>query len=125
MAKVVLALVTLVFQRVARLVFDAPPCPTTPHQLIPRALIDAQVGDPADVLARVAVRVPLPALQAVDQQVRIGVVERHITDNPQALAETRGLVMAIVLGHLASSLGGGHLLEQGGLVTFFTPPNLM
>ena len=63
MTIIVLEMVTLVFQCVERLIFDAPPCSPTPHELIDRAFIDAQVGDPTEVLD--CVLAPLPALQEV------------------------------------------------------------
>ena len=50
MPKIVFEMVALVFQRVERLIFNAPPRSPTPHELIDRAFIDAQVSDPTEML---------------------------------------------------------------------------
>ena len=64
MTKIVLEVVALVFQRVERLIFNAPPRSSAPHELIHRAFIDPQVGDPTKVLDLVLNL--LPTLQEVD-----------------------------------------------------------
>src|SRR5687767_6229134 len=125
MTKVVLEVIALVFQRVERLIFNAPPCAPTPHELINRALIDAQVGNPTKVLDRVLGLVPLPALQKVDPQVGIGFIERHGTNKAKAMMETRPCIVSIVIGDSPSPLSRRHVLKQVGMVAFFDTENIV
>jgi hypothetical protein len=50
MTIIMLEVIALVFERIERLIFDAPPRSPASHELIHGAFIDAQVGDPAKVL---------------------------------------------------------------------------
>src|SRR5678815_4620124 len=111
MTIIVLEMVPLVFQGVECLIFDAPPCSSTPHELIDCAFIDAQVSDPTEVLD--CVLVPLPALQEVDPQVGMGCIERHVTDKPKPVAQTCPGGVAIVMRDASGLLGRRHLLKQG------------
>src|SRR5256885_7975396 len=104
-----------VFQGVERLMFEAPPRSPTPHELIDRAFMDAQVGAPTAVLDFVLV--PLPALQEVDPQVGMGYMERHVTDKAQPVVQTRLGGVPIVRSDASGLRGRRHLLAQGGMGT--------
>jgi hypothetical protein len=123
MTIIVLAMVPLVFQGVERLIFHAPPRSPTPHELIDRAFLDAEVGDPAQVLDLVPV--PLPALQEVDPKVHIGLIERQIIDKPTQMAQPCLGVISIVIRDASSVLGRRDVLEQGRMVPFFDTKNIM
>ena len=123
MTKIVLEVVALVFQRIERLIFNAPPRSTTPHDLIHRAFIDPQVGDPTEMLHLVAV--PLPTLQEVDPQIGIGLIERQVTDKAKPMAQTRFGIIAIIIGHAPRLLRRRDLLEQVGMVPFFDTQDIM
>src|SRR5215471_3078613 len=97
MTIIVLEVIALVFQRVERLIFDAPPRSSASHELIHRAFVDTQVGDPTKVLDLVLGLVPLPALQKVDPEVSMRFIERHVTDKTKPLVDTRLRVVAIVI----------------------------
>jgi len=47
-AEIVLEVIALVFQRVERLIFNAPAGSRPLHDAVDRALVDAQVGDPTE-----------------------------------------------------------------------------
>jgi len=96
MTIIVLEWVPLVFQCIQRLIFDFPPHSCAPHELINRALSHAQVGHPTEVLDLVPI--PLPTLQEVDPQVRMGLIERHVTDKPKSMRETGLGVVPVVIG---------------------------
>lgn len=66
MAEIVLEVIALIFQRVERFIFDAPPRSRPLHDAVHGALIDAQVGDPTEMLDFALRR--LPALDEVDSQ---------------------------------------------------------
>ena len=65
-AEIVLEVIALVLQRVARLIFHAPPSSRPLHDALNRALVDAQVRDPTAMLDLALPR--LPALDAIDPQ---------------------------------------------------------
>ena len=117
-----LEVVALVFQRIERLILDAPPRAPAPHELIHRAFGHAEVSDPAKVLALIPI--PLPALQEVDPEVHIGFIERHITDKPKPMAQTCLGVLPIIIGDAPSVLGRRHVREQGRMVPFFDTQNI-
>jgi hypothetical protein len=60
----VLAVIALMFQRVARCICEAPPRSRPLHEAVHGALVDAQVGDPTAMRDCALHR--LPALEAVD-----------------------------------------------------------
>jgi hypothetical protein len=123
MPKIVLEMVALIFQRIERLILDPPPRSTTPHELIHRAFVDPQVRHPAEMLDLVLV--PLPALQEVDEQVCIGLIERHITHKPKPVAQPRLGIVPIVIAHPSGSLSRRHVRKQGGMVAFLDPQKVM
>src|SRR5713101_7197529 len=123
MTKIMLEVVALVFQRIERLILDAAPRSPAPHELIHGAFGHAEVGDPAKVLNLVPV--PLPALQEVDPEVHIGLIERHITDKPKPMAQTCLGVIPIIIGDAPSLLGRRYMLEQGSMVPYFDTQNIM
>src|SRR5215813_9319816 len=51
-AEIVLEVIALIFQRVERFIFDAPPRSRPLHDAVHGALVDAQVGDPTSVAER-------------------------------------------------------------------------
>src|SRR2546429_7181516 len=115
MAIIVLEVVALIFQRIECLIFDAPPRSPAPHELIPGAFIDAQVGDPAKVLDRVPVS--LPTLQEVDPQIGMRFIERHVTDKAKPVAQTRLAVLPIAIPDAARSPGRRPALQPAAMVT--------
>src|SRR5215813_4758438 len=96
---------------------DAPPCSSAPHELIHRAFVDAQVRHPAEMLDLVSV--PLPALQKIDAQVSIGLIERHIPYEPKPVAQPCLGILPVVREHPSSSFGCGYVLKHVGMVAFF------
>ena len=83
MTKIVLEMVALIFQRIERFIFDAPPRSGTLHEPINRALVDAQVGHPTEMLDFALYR--FPTLNEVDPQRSIRCVERHPTDQAKPM----------------------------------------
>jgi hypothetical protein len=65
-AKVVLEVLALVFQRVERFIFNAPAGSRPLHEAVNRALVDAQIGDPTEMLHFALDR--FPALDKVNPQ---------------------------------------------------------
>src|SRR5918992_831179 len=123
MTKIVLKLVALVFQRVERLIFNAPAGSTTPHDLVHRAFGQAKVSYPTEMLHFVAV--PLPALQKVDPHIGVGLIERQVTGKAKAMAQTTLGIIAIIIAYLARLLSRRHLREPIPMIAFFDPQNVM
>ena len=69
MAEIVLEMIALIFQRIERLIFDAPASPRPLHEAVNRAFVDTQIGHPTEMLD-FAFGGRLPALDEVDPQVR-------------------------------------------------------
>ena len=74
----VLEMIALIFQRIERLICEAPASPCPLHEPIQRAFVDPSIGDPAKMVDCPVSR-RLPALDAIDPQPRIGGIERHMT----------------------------------------------
>jgi hypothetical protein len=79
--------------------------------------MDAQVGDPAKVLALAITS--FPALQEVDPQIGMGYIERHVTDKAKPMVETRRGVSPVVIGDVSCALGCRHGREQISMVACF------
>jgi len=120
---IVLEVLALVFQRIACLILDTPPCSSPPHELIHGPFGHTEVGDPAKVVDLVPI--PLPALQAVDAQSRMGRIERYVTGKLKPVAQPRRGVVALIIGDAPRLLSSCHLLEQGGMIAFFDTQNIM
>src|SRR5262249_58272902 len=110
MTVIVLEVVPLIFQRIEGLIFDAPPRSPASHELIHGAFVDAQVRHPAEMLDLVSV--PLPALQKIDAQVSIGLIERHIPYEPKRVAQPCLGILPVVREHPSSSFGCGYVLKH-------------
>ena len=117
MAKIVLEVVALVFQCIARLVFDAPTGSGPLHEPVNRALVKTQVSDPAEVLGFTFGR--FPALYEVDAKCGVGGIEGHVTDKAKAMVDALFGVVTRRRGDAASLLGLCDLLEQKRMVPFF------
>ena len=65
-AEIMLEVIALVFQRVERLIFNAPPSSRPLHNAVNCALVDAQVRDPTEMLDLALHR--FPALDEIDPQ---------------------------------------------------------
>jgi hypothetical protein len=120
MAEIVLKMIALIFQRIERLIFDAPASPRPPHELIHRAFVDAQIRHPTEML-HFAFGSRLPALDEMDPQVLIGGIERHVADKTKPMVNPGFVVFTIIIGHPTRLLGLRHLLEQKGMIAFFYP----
>lgn len=123
MTKIMLEMIPLVFQCIARLILDAPPRSPAPHKLVHGAFTHAKIGDPATVLD--GIPVPLPALQEVDPEVTIGLIEWHITDKPKPMAQPRLGVIPIIIDDAPSLLGRRDVREQVGMIPLFNTQNIM
>src|SRR5215831_16694061 len=122
-AEIVLEVVALIFQCIERLVFDAPTGSGPLHEPVNRALVQPQVGDPAEVLGFAFGR--FPALYEVDAQCGVGGIEGPITDKAKAMVDALFGVVTLVIGDAASLLGLCDLLEQKRMVTFFDAQQVM
>jgi hypothetical protein len=116
----VFAMRALSLQGVERCIVDAPASPRPPHELIPRAVVDTQIGDPAK-LVDCAVSRRLPALDALDPQGWMGGLARQGRDTPTPMVHFGFAIVTILGGHTTGSLSLGNLLEQKGVVSFFDP----
>jgi hypothetical protein len=125
-AEIVLAVIAVVFQRVARFICHAPAGSRPLHEAVHRALVDAHVRDPTARLDFALHR--LPALQDVDPQGGMGGMERQVTDKTKPMMPARGSVMTLLRGHATGLLRLGHLREHKGVSPGFdaqTIPHVM
>jgi hypothetical protein len=123
MPVVMLKVLALIFQRIAGLVFDLPPRPPTPHEVIHVAFAHAQVRHPAEVLD--LVRATLPIRDDIDPHVRIRCIERHIIDKAKPMHQPCGAVVPLVGGDALGVFRRLYATEQKGMITFFDAENLM
>src|SRR5690349_13793713 len=121
-AEIVLEVIALILQGVERFIFDAPAGSSSLHDAVNCSLIDAQVGDPTEMLDFVPHR--LPALDKVDPQGGLGCIERHVTDKTKPMMQTLLSVMTVIIGHATGAFRFGHVLEQKGMIAFFDPQNI-
>src|SRR5918912_711773 len=108
-SKVVLEVVALIFQGIERFVFDAPARSTTLHEPVNRALVDPQVGDPAEVLD-VALEC-FPALEEIDPHIGVGFIEGHITGKAKSMVSARCSILTFIIGDPSSLLSLSHVVE--------------
>src|SRR5688500_7206692 len=101
-AEIVLEVIALVFQRVERLIFNAPARSRPLHEAINRALIDAQVRDPTEMLGFALDR--FPALDEVDPQGGIRFIERHIRDKTKPMVNPLWAVLTLIILKCCSKL---------------------
>ena len=94
MAVVVLKVVALIFEGIARLMFNLPPCTATSHQAIHRALAHPQVCDPAQVLGLPIAS--LPIRNKIDPHVHVRGIERPIVDKATPMHHPSGAVVALI-----------------------------
>src|SRR5918993_214420 len=131
MAEIVLKMVALIFQRIERLIFDAPASSCPLHDAIHRALVDTQSGDPTKMLDFALSR-GLPALDEIEPKFRIGGIERHVTDETKPMVHLAFVVFTLIIGHVrgwtdlhaTGSLGLSDLLEQKRVVALFDPQDV-
>src|SRR5262245_8945858 len=121
-AEIVLEAIALILQGVERFIFDAPAGSSPLHDAVNRSLMDAQVGDPTEMLDFVPHR--LPALDEVDPQGGMGFIERHVTDKTKPMMNALWSVMTVIIGHATGAFRFGHLLEQKGMIAFFDPQHI-
>src|SRR5215831_20122283 len=107
MTVVMLEVVALIFQCIERLVFNLPPRPATPHEVIDVPRADAQVCHPTKVLHLVLTH--LPILDEIDSHVWVRGIERHVIHKAEAMDYTRGTVVPLIGGHAPGLLGCLHL----------------
>jgi hypothetical protein len=124
MAEIVFEMIALVFQRIERLIFDAPARPCPPHELIHGAFVDAQICHPTEMLD-FAFGSRLPALDEIDPQLLIGGIERHVTDKTKSMVNFGFVIFTILISRSTSSLGLRHWLEQKRMIPFFDPQHVM
>src|SRR5262245_9596117 len=121
-AKIVLEVIALIFQRVERFIFNAPPRSRPLHDAVNCAFVDAQVSDPTEMLDFTLYR--LPALDEVDPQIGIGLIERHVTNKAEPMVAPRSAVVTLIIGDPTGVLRFGHLREQKGMIAFFDAENI-
>ena len=117
MAEIVLEVIALILQGVERFIFDAPAGSRPLHDAVNCALVDAQVGDPTEMLDFALYR--LPTLDEVDPQIGIGFVERHVTNKAEPMVNPLLALFTLLIGHATRLLSLGHMLEQKGMIAFF------
>jgi hypothetical protein len=116
-ADMVLEVRALIFQRVARFIFDAPPRSRPLPEAVHGALRDAQVGDPTERLAFALHR--LPARDAVDAPCGMRRMERHPTDTANALGHPLVAVLTGIIGDATRWFSRGHVREQHSMLPRF------
>lgn len=79
-AKVVLKLVTLILQRVERLIFHFPTRTTTAYQMQSILLRHHEIRDPTEIRVPVTRCIVLAVLQKVHQQIGIALVQRKVVN---------------------------------------------
>src|SRR5262249_31550252 len=113
----VLKVIALVFQRIARLIFDLPPRLATPHEAIDIASAHAQVRHPAKVLD--LGRANLPILDAMNAAGWVRRIERQVIDKAEAMEPPRSAVVSLIRGDPSVVLRRLQLLEEIGMIAFF------
>ena len=111
--------VSLIFQRIERLIFDLPSRPPTPHEVIHIPFAHAQVRHPTPVLD--LVRANLPILDEIDPHVSIRFIERDIIDKAKPMHQPCGAVVPLVVGDAPGVFRHLYSTEQKGMITFLTP----
>src|SRR5215510_9019152 len=109
MSVVVLEVVTLILQRVARFIFHLPACPATPHEWVDITLAYPQVRHPTEVLHLVLAH--LPVLDEIDPHVCSRAIERHVVDKAKPMHQPSSAVMPLIAGDAPRCFGRLHLLE--------------
>src|SRR6266446_7533004 len=123
MSVVVLKVIALVFQRIAGLVFDLPPRPPTPHEVIHVPCADAQVRHPAKVLDLVMTNLPLR--DEIDPHVWARGIQRHLIHKPKAMDNPCSAVVPFIIRDAPRRLRHLHLLEPKGMIACFDPKDIM
>src|SRR2546429_4997280 len=118
-AIVVLKGVALLFQRIARFIFNLPPRPSSPHQFVDVALTHSQVRHPTEVWDLVLTH--FPVLDDMNPHIRSRCLEWHVVHKAKPMHKTRGTVVPLIMGHATLLLGRLHLCEQIGMVACFPP----
>jgi hypothetical protein len=119
MAVGVCKILTLVFQRLERFVFDLPPGSSSPHAMKDVALAHAQVRHPTDVLALAIAS--LPVRDTLDPYVYVRGIAWHLMDKPKAMDNPSSTVVSFIMGHAPGMLRRLSLLEPKALIAFFDP----
>ena len=123
MAVVVLKVITLIFQRVERLIFDLPPRPATAHEGIHVAGTHPQVRHPTEVLhLRIAY---FPVLEEVDPYVRVRSIAWPVMDKAKPMTDACGAIVPLIKSHAPIVLGSLHLVEHIGAIAFFASKDLV
>jgi hypothetical protein len=120
---VVFAIIPLVFQRIARLVFALPPGASSPHEGKAVALTHAQVRHPTEVLDLGSAA--LPGRDEVAPDVDVRGIAWHLMDQSKALPHSGRAVVSFIIGHTPSLFRRLDLLEQKGMRTFFAPKEIV
>ena len=123
MPVIVLKVVALIFQGIARLICNLPPGTSTPPQAIHIARAHPQVCYPAQV--RDLPSASLPILHTIDPHVRVRGMERHIIDQAQPMPHPSGAVMACRIRDASSVLGGLPLGQERSRIAGFDPEHIM
>jgi len=114
MTIVVVEVIPLIFQRIARLICSLPPRSATSHQLVDVVLVHSKVCHPAHILDLVLT--DLPVLDAVDSDIGTRCVERQVIDTPKALCNPCGAVVPLLMTHPSGVLSRLPLLEQRAMI---------
>ena len=116
-------IITLVLQRMERVVVDLPPGSSAPPEGNDVALAHAQVRHPTEVLDLGTA--DLPVLEAIDPHVYVRGLAWHIMDTPQALDHPGSAVVSCIRGHAPGLLRRRYRLEHNGLIAFFDPKDIV
>ena len=105
--KVVLEVVSLVLERVERLVLDLPSGAAAPHDVVDVILRDGEVGYPTEMLGLLSAL--FPVFQEVDEEVFVRFIERDTVGEAEEMMDARiFFIRKIVLDRLSGLHGGIH-----------------
>src|SRR2546427_921647 len=117
MAIIVVEVVPLVLQRIARLIFDFPPGSTTSHELVDMLFRHAKVRHPTAMLDVVLAH--FPVRDAMHAHIGARCIERHIMHETTLMHDTRAAVAALIMGDASLLLRHVHLREQRRMIALF------
>src|SRR5438132_13595182 len=116
---IMLKVVALIFQCLARLIVDLPPGSSTSHEVKDSALPHPQVRHPTDMWDLITAL--LPVLNKIDAHIGVGSMQGDLVDKAKAMHKPRGAVVSLIVGHASRVLCRLHLLEQIGMIAVFAP----
>lgn len=123
MTIVLVEVVPLIFERLARLMCALPPRPPSSHQRGDVGLVHSKGRPPAPMLPEVLTH--LPGLKAVDADSDARCVEGHVIDQPQAMRHPCRTGGPGLMTHPPGLLGCLPRLAQRAVLTVFAPEKIV